>query len=126
LAGFQVATYGRFWVATEGSTDPTRVMFRQILGAIHQYEKTMIVLKLRGARQRKRLSEGKCEGAKPYGFYSGEKKVLQRLNELRESGLGFDRVAAQLNAEGLKPRRGKKWWGMSINQILNRRRPTSH
>jgi DNA invertase Pin-like site-specific DNA recombinase len=109
-----------------GSTDPTRVMFRQILGAIHQYEKTMIVLKLRGARQRKRLSDGKCEGAKPYGFYSGEKKVLQRINELRESGFGFDRIAVQLNTEDLKPRRGKKWWGMSVNQILNPRRLTSH
>jgi len=32
-------------------------MFRQILGAIHQYEKTMIVLKLRGARQRKKLKD---------------------------------------------------------------------
>jgi DNA invertase Pin-like site-specific DNA recombinase len=102
-----------------GSTDPTRVMFRQILGAIHQYEKTMIVLKLRGARQRKRLAEGKCEGAKPFGFYAGEKKVLQRINELRESGLGFDRIAAQLNAEQFKPRRGKQWWGMTVNQILS-------
>jgi DNA invertase Pin-like site-specific DNA recombinase len=108
-----------------GSTDPTRVMFRQILGAIHQYEKTMIVLKLRGARQRKRMSDGKCEGAKPYGFYPGEKRALQRITELRESGLGFDRVAAQLNSEGIKPRRGKQWWGMSVNQILNRRRSTS-
>lgn len=103
-----------------GSTDPTRVMFRQILGAIHQYEKTMIVLKLRGARQRKRQSEGKCEGAKPYGFYPGEKRVLQRINELRESGLGFDRIAAQLNKEDLKPRRGKRWHGMTVNQILAR------
>jgi DNA invertase Pin-like site-specific DNA recombinase len=49
-----------------GSTDATRVMFRQILGAIHQYEKTMVVLKLRGARQRMKAREGRCEGAKPY------------------------------------------------------------
>lgn len=51
-----------------GSTDPTRVMFRQILGAIHQYEKTMIVLKLRGARTRARARDGHCEGRKPFGY----------------------------------------------------------
>jgi DNA invertase Pin-like site-specific DNA recombinase len=103
-----------------GSTEPTRVMFRQILGAIHQYEKTMIVLKLRGARQRKRQHDGKCEGAKPYGFYTGEKKVLERMNELRESGMGFDRIAAQLNTDNVKPRRGKRWHGMTVNQIVTR------
>ena len=32
--------------------DPTRVLMRQIFGAIAQYEKAMIVAKLRGARQR--------------------------------------------------------------------------
>src|ERR1700733_13200864 len=34
------------------SDDPSRVLMRQILGAFFQYEKTMIVLKLRGARVR--------------------------------------------------------------------------
>lgn len=100
------------------STDPTRVMFRQILGAIHQYEKTMIVLKLRGARNRMRAQAGRCEGAKPYGFYVGEKKTLEQIRELRNSGLGFDRVAAYLNEAGIRPRRGKRWYGMTINQIL--------
>ena len=32
--------------------DPSRKLMRQIFGAIAEYEKTMIVLKLRGARMR--------------------------------------------------------------------------
>jgi DNA invertase Pin-like site-specific DNA recombinase len=32
--------------------DPTRTLLRQMIGAIARYEKTMLVLKLRGARNR--------------------------------------------------------------------------
>jgi len=101
-----------------GSTDPTRIMFRQILGAIHQYEKTMIVLKLRGARQRMKAKEGRCEGAKPFGEREGEGAVIDRMKALRASGMGFDRIAAQLNAEGVKPRRGERWHGLTVNRVL--------
>ena len=100
--------------------DPTRKLMRQIFGAIAEYEKTMIVLKLRGARQRQKAKTGRCEGAKPYGDLPGEKDVIARMRELRASGLGFDRIAAQLNAEGHKPRRGKQWWGLAVNKILSR------
>lgn len=100
-------------------TDPTRVLMRQIFGAISQYEKTMIVMKLRGARQRKKAAEGRCEGRKPYGTFEGEGAAIDRMRELRVSGLGFDRIAAQLNAEGVKPRAGDRWHGIVVNRILS-------
>ena len=34
--------------------DPTRILMRQLMGAVAQYDKSQIVLKLRGARMRKR------------------------------------------------------------------------
>jgi hypothetical protein len=34
--------------------------------------------------------------------------------------LGFDRLAATLNAEGIAPRSGKKWGGAAVNRILSR------
>lgn len=46
------------------NNDPTRLLMRQMLGAFHQYEKAMIVAKLKGARQRKKAREGRCEGRK--------------------------------------------------------------
>jgi hypothetical protein len=49
------------------SSDPTRILMPQILGAVAAYDKAMIVLKLRGARERKRAQRGRCEAAKPYG-----------------------------------------------------------
>ena len=44
-------------------SDPTRVLFRQIMGAIAQYDRTMTVLKLRAARRRMKATSGRCEGA---------------------------------------------------------------
>jgi DNA invertase Pin-like site-specific DNA recombinase len=46
------------------TSDPSRVMMRQIAGSFAQYEKTRLVTKLRGARERIRETQGKCEGRK--------------------------------------------------------------
>src|SRR5579872_3779808 len=100
------------------ANDPTRILMRQLMGAVAQYDKSQIVLKLRGARMRMRAKEGRCEGRKPYGFFDGEGAVIERMKALKASGLGFDRVAAQLNAEGLKTRMGARWHGLVVNRIL--------
>ena len=101
------------------ANDPTRVLMRQLLGAVAQYDKSQIVLKLRGARQRKKALTGRCEGAKPYGELPGEPAIIERMQALRAEGLGFDRIAAALNKEGVKPRRGRQWWGFAVNNILS-------
>ena len=100
------------------ANDPTRILVRQMMGAVAQYEKSQIVLKLRGARMRKRAKTGRCEGRKPYGYFEGEQAVVVRMKELRATGIGFDRIAPQLNAEGLKPRAGERWHGLVVNRIL--------
>jgi DNA invertase Pin-like site-specific DNA recombinase len=100
------------------ASDPTRILMRQLMGAVAQYDKSQIVLKLRGARMRMRAKEGRCEGRKPYGFFDGEEAVIERMKALRATGLGFDRIAAQLNAEGLKTRTGARWHGLVVNRIL--------
>ncbi len=100
------------------ASDPTRILMRQLMGAVAQYDKSQIVLKLRGARMRMRAKEGRCEGRKPYGYYDGEHAVIERMQELRSAGMGFDRIAAQLNSEGLKTRTGARWHGLVINRIM--------
>ena len=62
--------------------DPTRIVMRPIFGAIAEYEKTMIVLKLRGARLRMRSKTGWSEGAKPYGYYEGEPAIIGLMKAL--------------------------------------------
>ncbi len=38
------------------------------MGLFAEYEKSMIVLTLRVARNRVKATKGQCEGRKPYGF----------------------------------------------------------
>ena len=104
------------------SSDPTRVAFRQMMGVFAQYDKSQIVLKLRGARMRKRAKEGRCEGRKPFGFYAGEAAALERVKALRAEGLGFDRIAVKLNEEGVPTRTGRPWHGVVVNRILTGKR----
>jgi DNA invertase Pin-like site-specific DNA recombinase len=100
------------------SDDPSRKLMRQIMGAFHEHERSMIVIKLRGARQRAKARHGKCEGRKPYGYFEGEDAIIQRMTELRQAGLGFDEIAAALNNDGVKPRSGQRWHGFTLNWIL--------
>jgi DNA invertase Pin-like site-specific DNA recombinase len=104
------------------ANDPTRILMRQLMGAVAQYDKSQIVAKLRGARMRKRAREGRCEGRKPFGFFEGEAEVLNRLQALRAEGLGYDRLAARLNAEQVPTRTGRPWHGVVINRILTGKR----
>jgi DNA invertase Pin-like site-specific DNA recombinase len=106
------------------SDDPSRKLVRQIFGAIAEYEKAMIVLKLRGARQRIKARTGVCEGMKPFGEDRTEKRVVSRILELRTSGLAVDKIAATLNTEELKPKYGARWYGSSVSNVLKRYSPT--
>jgi hypothetical protein len=67
---------------------------------------------------RKRAKEGRCEGRKLFGYFEGEQAVIERMRALRAAAMGFDRIAGQLNAEGIKPRTGARWHGLVINKIL--------
>ena len=100
------------------SDDPSRVLMRQMLGAFFQYEKTLLVAKLRGARQRIRAVDGRCEGRKPYGTRPGELEVIERMKALRKQGLALDKIAGTLNAERLMPRAGSMWYPTSVQRVL--------
>lgn len=64
-----------------------------------------------------------CEGRKPYSHYDGEDAAFERMKVLRATGLGYDRIAKALNAEGFKRRTGERWWGKTVNNILSAQAP---
>jgi DNA invertase Pin-like site-specific DNA recombinase len=103
------------------ATDPTRILMRQLMGAVAQYDKSQIVLKLRGARQRMKAASGRCEGRKPYGDRDGEVAVIHRMRKLRADGMAYRQIAAVLNAEGVPTRTpGRRWRGCTVNGIVER------
>ena len=82
------------------SDDPSRKLMRQIFGAIAEYDRAMLVLKLRGARQRIKARTGRCEGSKPFGASQDHRPVIDRILSLRASGMAVDVIAETLNDEG--------------------------
>jgi len=100
------------------SNEPSRVLMRQMMGAFYQYEKAMIVAKLRGARERMKAKQGRCEGRKPYGYYPGEQAILDRMRELRAAGVSYADIATELNGDGIKPRSGDLWHAGVIHRML--------
>lgn len=100
------------------SDDPSRTLVRQMFGAIAQYEKTMLVSKLRGARRRKRAQTGRCEGQKPYGGRDGEQAVVARIKELHSSGTNYEGISRQLNSEGFKTRADGKWFPATVRRVV--------
>lgn len=102
------------------SDDPSRKLIRQVFGAISEYERSMIVLKLRASRERARIRDGRCEGRKPFGYTVNEQATIARMRELREQGRNDLQIAAQLTAEGLKPRKADSWSSAVVARILYR------
>jgi len=105
--------------------DPTRTLIRQVLAAVAQFDKSVTVLKLRAARDRKRRRDGRCEGRKPFGERPGEAEALDRIRELRRKPRGGPRrsiaaIASALNAEQIPTRSGKPWAPGTVHGILRR------
>jgi DNA invertase Pin-like site-specific DNA recombinase len=101
------------------SKEPTRVLMRQMMGAFFQYEKAMIISKLKGARERVKAKNGVCDGRKPFGHYPNEQAILERMTKLRSSGMAYPDIAVELNGDGMKPRRGGLWHAGVIHRILS-------
>jgi len=105
------------------SDDPTRRLIRQVLGAVAEFEKNVLVLKLRAARERKRARGERVEGVKPYGHLPAEMAVRDRMKQLRRKPakgrrLPIESIAAQLNSEGHRNRAGREWSPQMVHHVL--------
>jgi DNA invertase Pin-like site-specific DNA recombinase len=104
------------------SKDPTRVLIRQILGAFFEFERKMIELKTRAARERLRAKNGKCEGRKAYGTRPGEDYQLDMMLRMSERGFDSTRIASELNGAGHRTRYGNRWNSGTVWKIIERNR----
>jgi DNA invertase Pin-like site-specific DNA recombinase len=107
---------------TLGNDDPTGKLVRQILAAVSEWEKCLIVQKLRASRLRMRRSGQRCEGRKPYGSTPEEEAVIEKIRAFRQARKSFAEIAAALNAENVPTRMGNKakWHTTQIQRILTR------
>lgn len=108
-------------------SDPMRKALVQIQGIFGELDKSLLVRKLRKAREKIRLEEGRCEGAKPYGTLDSEIEVLRIIKRLRRKPRNSERkrmtyhsIAEELNRLGLKPRRSEKWTSSLVYNVVKK------
>lgn len=104
------------------SGDPTRTLIRQIMGALAQWEKTMLVKKLRAARERIRAKTGRCEGPKRYGQTQPEKNLIATILNLHSLEMSLPKLAKLLNEQGIFNRRGRPWEKSTLSKFITRHR----
>jgi hypothetical protein len=105
---------------------PTAKLVRQVLGAISEFDKAMLVAKLKGAGERKRALVGKCEGrkshAEPHPDLVREAKGLRR-----RSAKGHQRsrrtIAGELTRLGYVNANDRPFSASSIKAMIEARTP---
>lgn len=109
-------------MASDGG-DPTRVLIRQIMGALAQWEKSVLVKKLKASRERIRATGSQCEGKKAYGLKPGESFIMAQMRELRGDGKSYGNIAKILNEMGCDTRSGRPWKEQNVRTILVNHKP---
>lgn len=118
------------------SDDPTRIAFRQMLGVFAQYERSMLVLKLRGARERMKADPVRFpnyrEGKPKFGQMTGgvldiptQQEIIKLVCSLRAEGKTLLAIAKTLTDRGYRPlqKNTLQWRASTIRQILLAQRP---
>ena len=100
---------------------PERVMIRQILGSVYQYDKSQIVEKLKVSRERIRKEKGKCEGRKSTKEKNPELySLIKSLHRKPRNGRrpSYSQISMTLNEQGLATLTGKSFTRNNVYEIL--------
>lgn len=101
---------------------PTAQLVRQVMGAISQFEKANLVAKLRGARERKRVVVGKCEGRKAHVEMNPElvalAKALRRNGGLDGKELSYREISTELASRGYRNGKGNAFHASAVRSML--------
>jgi len=100
---------------------PTAVMVRNILGAVAQFEKEALVLKLRKARDRKSAALGRRIEGNPNIAKLAKPVPAAHVEAARAAqarGLSLRAIATALAAQGMLSRSGKLYGAQSIKSML--------
>ena len=112
---------------TDDPDDPSRKLIRQVLGAVAEYERSMIALRLRSGRRLKAERGGYIGGQVPLGYRAeggqlvedaDEQDTRSRIVVLRSEGLSLRQIAASLEAEGRPSKCGGSWHSNTVRRIL--------
>lgn len=114
---------------SDDDEDPSRKMIRQVLGAVAEFERSMIALRLRNGRRRKHEQGGYAYGRPAYGsraedgtlvVVAEQREVIDTMRQLRKRGATLRQIAAALDADGVAGPTGRGWSATAVQRALNR------
>ncbi len=114
---------------SDAPDDPSRRLIRQVLGAVSEYERSMIALRLRSGRRMKARQGGFAYGSPPFGYDASngslteapeQQAALARAQELHGRGNSLRSIADTLEREGHKSKRGGSWHPTTLSRALRR------
>jgi DNA invertase Pin-like site-specific DNA recombinase len=104
------------------TSDPSRIMMRQIAGSFAQYEKARLVAKLKAARDLKRQATGKCGGRRTLAEARPEVVALAReLRKTQGRRMSLRKISATLAAQGHLTGGGKPYSPNAVMAMLRLR-----
>jgi DNA invertase Pin-like site-specific DNA recombinase len=103
---------------------PSLNMIRQILGAVSEFEKSNLVSKLRGARERMKAKTGKCEGRKSLEELMGNPTytiMVKQIKSLRKHNKSYASISKLLASKGYcQPQTGRPFNNSQIMRLIQK------
>lgn len=102
------------------SDDPTRVLIRQVLGSLAEWNKNVMVKRLRAARDRIRVEKGRCEGFLPFGQRGNpaDEEALSFIFTMKLRDYSLREMACELNRRHIPSPAGGVWHKSSIAAVM--------
>jgi len=103
---------------------PSLTMIRQILGSVAEFEKSNLVSKLRGARERVKAKNGKCEGRKSLEELMGNPSytiMVKQIKSLRKHNNSYASISKVLASKGYcQPQTGRPFHKSQIMRLIQK------
>jgi DNA invertase Pin-like site-specific DNA recombinase len=100
------------------SDTPTATFIRQVLGAVAELEKAMLVNKLRGARDRKSVELGRRIEGNPNWVKVIPDTVINAARAAHSQGLSLRQVGVKLAADGFLNQSGRPYAAQSVKRMV--------
>jgi DNA invertase Pin-like site-specific DNA recombinase len=111
----------RIYCQPDDPGDPSRKLIRQVLGAVAEYERAMIRLRMTRGRRRLLDAQGWAGGPEPYGWSDpAEVAVLDYVGARRRQGVPWQTLARLLNHSGKAKRNGRPWTAAELQRTYAR------
>lgn len=99
------------------------------VGAVSEYERAMISLRLKAGRRKKAEAGRYAYGAPPFGYRAEggelvpdvhEQATLARIKDLHGASRSLREIANTLNGEQIASKRGVRWQPTTVSRVLAR------